>query len=118
MIPLPQTASAARLEVIVVQSLLQPFSFGGSQRSPGSTSLFPHEIVDAHSLGSPWHSKYGSSLHAAEQPSPLRRAPSSHSSLPTSSPSPQMALQPLVEHCQPSSTSHAAEQPSPSVALP
>ncbi len=56
------------------------------------------------------------------QPSPGTVLPSSHSSAPLSTPSPQKATRlhgmPAMGHIQPSSTPQAAEQPSLAVLLP
>jgi hypothetical protein len=62
-----------------------------------------------------------SSLHVAEQPSPLTVLPSSHISPVVITPSPQAGLQglPGTRHCHPDSTVlQLSEQPSPLTVLP
>src|ERR1043165_2249976 len=62
------------------------------------------------------HMKPLSSLHAAEQPSPSFRLPSSHASGASLTASPHFDAQ--VPVAQSGSSVHAAEQPSPSMTLP
>src|SRR5512140_1400687 len=65
------------------QSIEQPSKgrlLPSSQPSAPSTFLSPH-TVDVHLLGAPEHFQPSSSLHVAEQPSPLSLLPSSHSSV-------------------------------------
>src|SRR5512140_402390 len=59
----------------------------------------------------------GSSLHVAEQPSPERVLPSSHSSSGSLRPSPQGEVQPLVP-VQMGSDLQSGAQPSPGMVLP
>src|SRR5688572_28451797 len=74
----------------------------GSHTSPGWSTPSPQTMIDVHTLGSASsQSKKGSTLHAAEQPSPLVRLSSSHSSPATTVASPQMPLQPLAEQMKP-----------------
>jgi hypothetical protein len=57
--------------------------------------MIPSPQVTAHVLGVPEQVKPGSTAQVLEQPSLLRRFPSSHGSLPTRRPSPQFGTQTL-----------------------
>jgi len=93
----PQTACIPESGEKLLQPASQPFTPGGSQSSPGFTMLSPQRIVELQTLGLAVHLLKGSTLHAAEQPSPLTRAPSSQASPATSKPSPQIAAHPALE---------------------
>jgi hypothetical protein len=94
---LPQVAPVPTSGEKLAQPGKQPSTPGGSQISPGSRVPLPHTIDDMHTLGSPEHIVNGSTLHAAEHPSPLTRAPSSHASPPRIKPSPQIGAQAVAE---------------------
>jgi hypothetical protein len=76
-----------------------------------------HSLTSAQVLGEPAQEYPASTVHAAEQPSPLKMFPSSHCSPAPVMPSPQAVVQTLGEpaHEYPASTVHDAEQPSPLV---